>query len=546
MRALGGACVGALLASAVCLDAQEAPEVFRLGVQTHFEQGWSTDLIERAKQLGAPAVRDEIGWAKVETKLGVYDFSGADAYMRPLFEAGLTPLIVINDSNPLYDEGKTPHSSEGRAAFAAYVSAILSHYGAGAVRIEIGNEVNSGDFVDGPFVQDQPQFFAATVRAVRDRLDRDHPEAGIICSGLNTVAIGFYRAFFRRGGLVACDAISVHPYRDNPDSLMPDLERLKALMREYGGEKPIYATEFGDWFENPDDAPDYMIKMVTQLAAAGVHEAYWYALRDEEWWPNMGLLDREGKAPKPAAKAFELLQAKLIPLGRPRALSDDPTIQAFAFGSQGRGFVLWGSGADITVTGDASYLDSLGDEIAPVTRLTDKPVIILGQGVTVQVGPSDLVADSLYQYGQPPWSYYALRPDIGLVPLEIIDWDWTSYRGAPDLAPLAVRDDWITTARFRDEPYHAIERFTADEGGLYRIRGWWEASPKTEPSQLFIRHNRRTIAEAAITRERFALSGLSLRLAPGDTVDFELAPAGPGGDGSVRRRVWISGPLRDE
>ncbi|TMM51059.1 glycosyl hydrolase [Sulfitobacter sabulilitoris] len=543
MRPLATTCCAVIVAWASGAAAQHRVDAFRLGVQTHFEQGWSTDLIETAKRLGAPAVRDEIGWSEVETAPGVYDFSVADAYMHPLIRAGIMPFIVINDTNPLYDGGKTPHSTDGRAAFARYVSAILSHYGADAVRIEIGNEVNSGDFVNGPFATDQPRYFAATVRAVKERLQQDHPQAGIICSGLNTVAIGFYRSFFRRGGLVACDAISVHPYRDNPDSLMGDLARLRALMREYGGEKPIYVTEFGNWFENPDNAPDYMVKMVTQLAAAGVEEAYWYALLDEEWWPNMGLMDRGGKARKPAAETFQMLQTRLIPLGRPRTLSDDATVRVFEFGTSGEAYVLWGSGATVAITGAASFLDTRGRDIAPVTRLTDSPVIVVGRGIEVQVAASEIVADSLYQYGQPPWSYYALRPDIGLVPLEIIDWDWTSYRGAPDLSPLAVRDDWITTARFGDKPYHAIERFTARAGGRYRVSGWWEASPKTEASQLLIRHNRQTISQATITPDRFSLSGVSLQLAPGDTVDFEIAPGGPGGNGSVRRRIQIAGPL---
>lgn len=522
---------------------EEPPPDFVLGVQTHFQQGWSTLLIGEAKQLGAPALRDELDWHKIEATKGVYDFSDVDRYMKRVFENGLKPLIVITDSNPLYDDGHTPYSKSGITGLSAYISAIFSHYGTGNLQIEIGNEVNSDDFVSGPFVRDKPTYLAATVRGVRERLRADHPDAQIICAGLNTIAIGFLQTFFRRGGLQACDAISVHPYRDNPDTVLTELTRLKTLMREYGGEKPIYVTEFGKWFDDPAEAPDYMVMMVAQMAAAGVREAYWYALIDEPWWPNMGLLEKDGTTAKPAADAFRLLQARLLPLGRPVPRSDLPTVRLFEFGSGGKGFVAWGSGARLQVTGQGAYFDTRGRTVPAVTNLSDEPVIILGDGLDVSVELQRSVADTKYQYNQLPWSYFALRPDIGLTPLETMDWDWTSYRGAPDLSPLQVGDNWITTARFQGRPYHAIERFTASETGDYRVDGWWRASDKTEPSRLIIRHNRKTVFEIPeITSERFSLSGLKLTLKAGDSLDFELAPTGPDGAGSVQRRIQVFGP----
>lgn len=521
--------------------AQDSADSFRLGVQTHFQQGWRRSLIARAHELGAPVLRDEIGWAETEKSPGNYNFARADAYMLPILELGLTPLIVITDTNPLYDDGNTPHSIEGRAAMAAYISAILSHYGSDAVQIEIGNEVNSGDFIGGPFTQDKPAYFAAMVRAVHDRLQIDHPNASLICAGLNTIGIGFYRNFFRRGGLLSCDAISVHPYRDNPDTVAVELERLKALMREYGGEKPIYVTEFGKWFDDPEEAPDYMVKMVTQMAAIGVEEAYWYALRDEPWWPNMGLLEKDDKTEKPAATAFRFMQEQLLPLGRPVSRNDETTVRLFEFGDGGNGYAVWGSKADLTVLGDALYFDTSGRPVSPVTQVSDAPVIILGQGIKVSVDPSNRVADTHYQYNQPPWSYFASRPNIGLVPLEHIDGDWTSFRGAPDLSPLQIGDIWITTARFNGEPYYAIERFTATTAGLHQIEGSWQTSAKTEPLQLIVRHNRKNVTDLEqITPEGFTLPKLNLTLEIGDTVDFELIPTGPGGDGAAKRRIWIS------
>ncbi|WP_170423857.1 hypothetical protein [Ruegeria arenilitoris] len=529
---------GSLLTNPALAEGQP----FNLGVQTHMEQGWSNASIRQARDMGATHLRDEIGWATAEKQPGVYNFDVADKYMLPIIQQGMTPLIVITDTNPLYDNGDTPHSEEGRAAMAAWISAIFGQYGVDNVQIEVGNEVNADDFVGGPFTEDPPFYFAAQVRAIRDRLDQDHPDARIMCAGLNTIAIGFYRAFFEHGGLDACDAISVHPYRDNPDTLLIELSRLTDLMEEFGGARPVYVTEFGHWFDDPDDAPDYMMKMVTQLGAAGIVDAYWYALLDEEWWPNMGLLDENARNRKPAADAFELLQNTLLPFGRPIARDTLDTAHIYEFGEGGNRFVVWGSGAEIEIVGSAEYFDAWGRPVEPITTLTDTPIVITGAGLTVRVTSPGNLADTQYQFNLPPWSYFARRPEVGITPLEIIDWRWPSYRGAPDLSPLSINNDGITTARFDGEPYTVIERFTAETGGPHRIRGWWQASPQTEPSHLVIRHKDTILTEAEITPERYTLNEITLDLQPGDTVDFEVAPTGPKGDGFTTRRIKISGP----
>ena len=520
-------------------DAEDNP--FQLGVQTHMEQGWPNSSIDLARKLGASHLRDEIGWETAEKQPGVYNFDVADRYMLPIIRQGMTPLIVITDTNPLYDNGDTPHTDAGRQAMAAWISAIFGHYGVENLQIEIGNEVNADDFISGPFSDDPPVYFAKLVHTIREQLEQDHPDALIICSGLNTIAIGFYRTFFQNGGLDACDAISVHPYRDNPDTLLTDLARLTSLMEEFGTTRPIYVTEFGHWFDDPDDAPDYMIKMVSQMAAAGIIDAYWYALLDEQWWPNMGLLDENASNRKPAADAFELLQNTLLPFGRPIERSQTDTARIFEFGDGGNRFVVWGSGANIEVTGDAAFLDTRGRPIDPVTRLTDAPVVITGQDLSIRLMAQGSFADTHYQFNLPPWSYFARRPEAGIVPLDFVDWRWTSYRGASDLSPLSIGYKGITTARFDGEPYTAIERFTAGTPGPYTINGWWKADPETEPSRLTIWHNDKILLEAEVTEDRFSLPEITLDMQQGGTIDFELAPTGPKGDGFTTRRIQISG-----
>lgn len=510
---------------------------FVLGVQTHFEQGWPPELIPQAKEFGAPLLRDEIAWSEVETQPGIYDFTGADSYMLPLASAGLKLQLVTMDGNPLYDAGMTPHSPEGRAAYARYLAAVAARYGTSLTEIELGNEVNSGEFLRGPYAEQPARHLAAQARALRAALP---PEQKMICAGTNTIGLGFLREFFRWGGLEVCDGISVHPYRDHPETLDLDLARLRALMAEMGGVKPIHATEFGIWVEDPAEAGPWMLKMVAVMGAAGVQDAIWYALVDEPYWPNMGLLSPEG-AEKPAAATFRLLQNQLLPKGRPQEISPSRRSRVYQFGPSA--FVLWGSGAALEITGEMQVLGASGAAIPAPKALSDTPIVLLGPRSGFTLDERSAAHDQLYEFGTAPWSYFARRPGIGLTPLEIIDDLWTSHRSAPDLAPLRISDEWLTTARFDEGPFHAVERFTVPSSGRYQISGWWRAAEAEEGSKLHLLRGGTELASGEINTEGFTLEPFEVTLEAGDHLDFEIAPAGAQGHGAVERRIKLLGPL---
>lgn len=530
---LAGFLVPALMLGGAALA--ETP--FRLGVQTHFEQGWSLDLLPRLAEVGATLVRDELDWAGIETRPGEYDFAPADAYMAPLAAMGIEVMVVQTGTNPLHDAGNTPHTPEGRAAHAAFLAETAAHYAGQVTRIEIGNEVNAGESIGGPFKQDPARELASLARAAGPVRAR----AEVLCAGTNTIPMGFLRDFFRAGGLEACDSVSVHPYGAPPETVDLELGRLRALMQEMGGERPVHVTEFGQWTDRPEESAGFLVKSVAALAGAGVGDAIWYALIDEPWWPNMGLFTPQGQI-KPAGLAYAFVQKNLIPLGRPTDVSPTRAARIFAYGAEGQAVVAWGAGLPVEVRGSAQAFDATGNPVDLPGVLGDDPVILLGQGIELAVKGAP-VHDSLFHYDLPPWSYHARRPDIGLTPLEWRDWQWASFRGAPDLSPLAINANWITTARFGDRPYAAVERFTAPAEGRYRIEGWWQAADGAEPSAIRVVQGGEVLAQGETGAARFAMPPVERDLAEGATVEFEVGPAGPDGDGSVRRRIRIEGPL---
>lgn len=537
--------VGLVLAQGLSPAIAHETEPFHLGVQTHFVQGWRLEFMELLPELGAISLRDELSWRSIEATPGHYDFSGSRAeYLRRAVEMGLDPLLLFTDTNPLYDGGQTPWSDTGLSAFAAYVAATLDAFAPGLQRIEIGNEFNSGDFVSGPFTENRPRHFAAMLRAASKAVRDRHPETQILCTGTHSVAVGFFRSLFENGILHYCDAISLHLYRDRPELIELELGRLRTLMAEFGPVLPVYVTEFGQWFDDPDEAPDFMLQMVAQMGAAGVAGAWWYALLDQPWWSNMGLYLPDTREAMPAADTFRLLQDRLLPLGRPRRIGASPEDQIYAFGQPVAAVVAWGAPARLTIDGATAYLDSRGNPVPPVAELGAAPFVVLGDSLSVHVERDRPVVDLRYRFGQPPWSYHALRPDGSLSALQFIDWEWASFLGDPWLRPLQVSQDWISGVMFDNGAHRAIERFTAPESGTYRIEArWFSPGPQQgDGADILVLHNGAVLAEGLVTAQDFTFGAREITLAAGDRIDFSVGPNRQHGGDAVRREILIHFP----
>ena len=518
---------------------------FFLGVQTHFVQGWRLEFLDLLPQLGASSLRDELSWPLVERAQGRYFFNHARTrYLDIAIARGLDPLLLFTDTHPDYDGGQTPHSHEAQTALARYVAATLDNFAPGLRRIEIGNEFNSEDFVSGPFKEDRARYFAAMLRVIHDTVKQQHPDTEILCTGTHSVAIGFFRALFEQGVLESCDAISLHLYREQPEGLKAEIDRLRALMAEFGTVLPIYVTEFGKWFDEPEDAPEFMLKSVMQMGDVGIAGAWWYALLDQPWWPNMGLYRPDPTEAMPAADSFRLLQEQLLPLGRPRLVGATSADQIYALGEPARAVVAWGAPGQLSIEGAERFLNASGQEIAPVSQLDHAPVVILGDNLKVDITRDHTLVDVRYGFGHAPWSYHAKRPDGTETPLVHMDWEWASFLGDPWLRPLLVTQDWISGTRFDTGAYKAAERFTATETGAHDIAARWFLPQESElaGATVSVRHNGSEIAQGSVTQTAFHFGPKSIALVAGDQIDFVVGPSNVDGNHAVRREITIKAP----
>ena len=535
--------VSCLLATEAVAQSSEADGGrFELRVQTHFSQGWNLKALTLLPKIGAPGIRDGIYWRQVETRPGVYDTSRFAPYFNAAHAAGADVLPVFSGAHPAYDGGNTPYTDEGRKAFARYVAAVVERHPDIIGRLEIGNEYNTNGFLSGPFESRKGAYYGPLIKEVALAVKAVAPETEILCTGAHSVATGYFREVFESGALDYCDAISFHPYRDSPENVDAEIERLKALMREFGGEKPLYVTEFGDWFKDKSDAPDFMIKMTAMMAASGVSGAYWYALLEQEYWPNMGLFT-DTYEEQPAAAAFRFLQDRLLPVGRPAARGERPEDRIYEFGSDGRAFVVWGAPGDLVVEGEAQYFDSSGNATAPVSRVSAKPVVIMGTGLSVRIARERNVYSASLGFGMAPWSYHAHSEGRADRAFRVMDGNWNPYIGHPNLDPMTVTPVKLVAALFGEERVYAVERFTVPDGGLYEIEGrWWRDKPDADGADIVISRNGKELARGVVAESDFEWRSGPLELEKGDRLDFALGPnMGPDAN-YAWREITITGP----
>lgn len=533
----------------------------QFGAASHFDQGWSTSIIPSAAGIDAFLLRDEMPWTQVEKADGTFVFSSTrSTYPDLLAVNGIETLMVFAHPKAYVDGSVTPYTDEGRADFAEYVAQVLTRFPQ-ITTIEIGNEFNAQNFVSGTVKTAgyglRDDYYMDLLKAVHDRLEVDFAGVKILGGATHSIPLDYIDRLYDLDAAQYSDGIAIHPYTTPPEQIEAQLDLLRQRMG--ADQQPIHVTEFGQEFDTPEDAPSYLIKMVSALSAGGVETAIWYALREEPWFPNMDLLKSNG-ALTPGGEAFAFSQSALLAEGDAVNVSPDDFTRLYQYGDNT--LVAWGVPRDFTVTGSATIYDARGNVLSSVDRLSeDEPIIIvtaapLSVGGNVIFAQSEIVGDSYYQFDvsngggndfEGDWSWYELRGDgvtNELVTLGGGDWQsegWRPYLGGYWRRPLSATETAVQPVDFSGgttptSRYSVLEKFTASDDARVIISGHWDVgSNTTDGIDLHILHNGLEIHTEIVTDETdVLLSGIDLL--EGDTLDFIVGPnVSSTGDGTSRR-----------
>ncbi len=531
-----------LAALACCAIPPAAAAPMKLGVQTHFSQNWPITLVDRLKEIKAPAIRDSLPWPASETRPGVYDFNRpAAAPIRAACRQSVDVLLTLEFRNPLYDGGVAATSPAARLAYANYVSAVLDAFPGCIVGIEVGNEINGGkglEFLNGA---DVPTSYVALMRTLAEVVKPRHPGVALLGGSTNLIGTGFLASLFSAGLLKVADGIVVHPYRTHAETVDFEIANLRATMLRHGCEKPIWATEFSDNYDTAEIAAPEQVKMVTLISAAGVERAYWYAMIDQAWFRNMGLIDANQRL-KPAGESFRLIQERLLAKGPAQRINTgDRRTFLYRYGpANGGDYVVWGSPRPIIFTGAPVLRDARGLTIRPPAMIGHAPLIVSGAS-GYRLGQGPIIADSLYEYGAAPWSYFARIGAGAATAMPLRNNQFESLFALPNRTPLRLGSTGGSPGGDARAPERAVLRYTSPSAQQVKVAACFSKPVIGDGVDVTIRQGARILYSGLLT-ERLNVTDVFATLPAGGTLDFEMGPNKAAGNDSFNAHIQLVMP----
>ncbi|WP_230281407.1 hypothetical protein [Croceicoccus sp. Ery15] len=511
-----------------------------LGAATHFSQGWQLDTIDRADEISVTLLRDEMEWDQAEITKGKIDFTGATAQkLEAACARGKKLLLVQIPTNPNYDGGKFVYSPASRAAFAKFLRAVADHFGSCIAAFEIGNEINGGgglglSYPDGYDLEDT---YIALLKDIEAAMGSSHDDIRILGGSTNLIGTGYLEKFFAAGILNHIDGVAVHPYSGYAYGLPMEIALLKKAMRDNGKEVEIWASEFAHDHTDQKLAASEGIKSITLMAAAGVDAAIWYALFEERWFPNLGLFD--GSTIKQQGRAVRLATTKLLPHGNPVKLNTgDSGLFAYRYGKGAT--VVWGTPRTIQVEGATEAYDAYGNRLPSNSQMqvSDVPVIFIGGNIS-DPGTSNVLADTLLQFGTGDWTYFARSRDGGMNPLTYTaQWYTSDMRSAWD-AVLALGPDGAVPARDASDPLRALWQWQADKAMSVTVTACFHKRQEGgDGIDLSIDRNGNTLTTKILSNGRTQISA-DIDLAAGDKVMVSAGPNQTWGNDAFGMRAKV-------
>jgi hypothetical protein len=343
-----------------------------LGVNIHFTTRRPGEL-EMLRDGGFRFVRMDFTWSGIERKRGEYDFSAYDKLVAALDKEQIRAIFILDYGNAMYDGGDAPRTDEGREGFARFVVAALTHFQGRGIVWEMWNEPNIFFWRPKPDAAAYAKLALTVGKAIRGTPAIAHEL--YIGPAVSTIDLKFLETCFQAGCLNYWDAVSVHPYRQDPggpksdhvgdpESVLADYARIRELIQKYapGRTIPIISGEWGYSSGWKAYDPDRQGKMLPRQwlvnLSAGIPISIWYDWHDDgidakEPEHHFGTIENAYHAgrtlvydPKPAYTAAKTLTTTLAGYEFVKAIKsgeDREFILEFRKGQQ-RAWAAWTTG----------------------------------------------------------------------------------------------------------------------------------------------------------------------------------------------------------
>ncbi len=262
-----------------------------------------------AQRAGAKYARCQTGWARCETKEGVYDFSWLDTVVDNLRARGIEVWFNVGYGNPLYMKNIPNKTGVGcvplyfgekcLTAWKNYVCALASHFAGRVTLFELWNEPEADHFwyPEAPDPVAYARLFAITAAEIKKHI----PDAKFAA----TVASGFDFDFIK-GMLAAMQGMQVDYFAYHAHARLPEISfgkggmylenvaYLRRLLNEAGFEKteliqgeagqPSWAPKghwlYKDGFDDPRAQAIWLLRRFALDHYAGVAMTSFFMIAD--------------------------------------------------------------------------------------------------------------------------------------------------------------------------------------------------------------------------------------------------------------------------
>lgn len=462
----------------------------RLGAASNFSQGWNEAVFGAALALPIANWRDSLRWADIEKVEGQYVFNTPmTKYPARLTERNARLTLTLNWGNPLYDTGHTPHSPAALAAFSRFVAELVRRYPA-IDTLEIGNEINGNNFVNGP-VRDtnlagRRAYHLAMVKSAAEGVRQAARSVRVIGGSVHSLPAGFLWPLLESRDAAFLEGLAIHPYTTPIDQLPAQVGVLRR--HPAARDKPLYITELGS--RDPRTAPDELVRAYATLSSLGAKELNWYPL-NERGDGFVPLLRRNGEITD-AGRAYRFAIDHFTAF---RGVDRSPDRFTFIHEFGPRTWVLWGAPRAVRIdNAKVSAFSATGKRLGAQDLMMDETRVIVLQGReplalggNVRLDCTALIADSLYGFTYPApgaalastgFTLYS-RKAGSLLPLETLPGQqvegvpWTPYLGRQGYALPRVSADLALPSPGEDA---VVMEYRVSHGGSLQVLGEFTAA----------------------------------------------------------------------
>ena len=194
---------------------------------------------DRLREADIRWVRTDFDWSGIEKRQGDWNYAHLDKLTALAAGSGINLLPILD-----YDVPWATPAWKNPDVWGAYVRRTVSRYAKQLRYWEVWNEQNHERFW-----RDTPngKNYVPLLKRAYEEIKAIDPALTVLYGGTAGVPLSYIEDSLAAGAGNCFDVMNIHPYhwQGTPELLIRDLKDLKALMKKYRIDKPIWITEVG-------------------------------------------------------------------------------------------------------------------------------------------------------------------------------------------------------------------------------------------------------------------------------------------------------------